>query len=271
MAKYLSAIRATIRQFLRDEFQSGEAFDFEEDELDLHISEALSEISERCPYEVKETLYAVAKSGTATATSISHLIDTTKSQFVGSDVGKSIYNTTDKTTAKITAYNSTSDVTLDTNIMAEDESYEIYCADGAGFKDLNISSITDLLGVDEVEYKTRMTPRNPRNFTVFGDILTLDISFTPTDGDEVFVYCHKLHQLTESSSTLKPQLERLLVLGVAGKAAIAKAQSHINKVNIGGGRTAVDLHNWGLAKLALYRAGLDRITEPNVYREYPKS
>lgn len=270
MAKYLSAIRAIARQLLRDEFVSGQDFDWKDDELDLHIGECLSEISERCPYEVKETLYAVAKSGNATATTENHLVDTTKSQFVAGDVGKSVYNTTDKTTAKITACNSTSDVTLDTNIMAEDESYEIYCADGAGFKDLNIGSITNLLDVDEVEYRTRRTPRDLRNFTVFGNILTLDISFTPTDGDEVFVYCHKLHQLTESSPTLKPQLERLLVLGVAGKAAIAKAQSHINKINLGGGRTAIDLHNWGLAKLALYRAGLDRITEPNVYKEYPK-
>ena len=66
------------------------------------------------------------RSGVATALSASHLVDTTKNQFATSDVGKTVYNTTDKTTAVITEYTSPSDVTLDTDIMAKDEGYEIY-------------------------------------------------------------------------------------------------------------------------------------------------
>mgnify|MGYP001069545197 CR=1 FL=1 len=67
------------------------------------------------------------RSGVATATTADHLIDTVKNQFTANDVGKVIYNVTDKTTATITEYNSPSDVTLDTDIMAEGESYELYC------------------------------------------------------------------------------------------------------------------------------------------------
>jgi len=67
------------------------------------------------------------RSGVATATTADHLIDTTKNQFAAGDVGKIIYNTTDKTTATITGFTSPSDVTLDTDIMAEGEGYEIYC------------------------------------------------------------------------------------------------------------------------------------------------
>jgi len=66
-----------------------------------------------------------AKTGTATATTALHLIDTTKSQFVAADVGRPIYNSTDKTAAIITVYNSTSDVTLDTDIMTSGEGYII--------------------------------------------------------------------------------------------------------------------------------------------------
>lgn len=66
------------------------------------------------------------RSGVATATTPDHLIDTIKNQFAAGDVGKIIYNVTDKTTATITQFNSSSDVTLDTDIMAEGESYEIY-------------------------------------------------------------------------------------------------------------------------------------------------
>jgi len=66
------------------------------------------------------------RSSTATATTANHLIDT-NGQFTAKDVGKTIYNSTDKTTAKITAYTSSSDVTLDTDIMVNGENYEIYC------------------------------------------------------------------------------------------------------------------------------------------------
>ena len=70
------------------------------------------------------------RSGMATVTTADHLIDTVKNQFTAKDVGKIIYNSTDKTTATITAYTSPSDVTLDTDIMADGEDYEIYCAYG---------------------------------------------------------------------------------------------------------------------------------------------
>jgi len=70
------------------------------------------------------------RSGKATALTADHLIDTIKNQFTANDVGKVIYNVTDKTTATITGYTSPSDVTLDTDIMDEGESYEIYCVYG---------------------------------------------------------------------------------------------------------------------------------------------
>jgi len=66
------------------------------------------------------------KVGNATATTADHLIDTTLNQFTAGDVGKYVYNTTDYTYAKITAYNSSSDVTLDTDIMVNGEGYEVY-------------------------------------------------------------------------------------------------------------------------------------------------
>lgn len=221
MAKTLPAIRNTIRQFLKDEFQGDRDKDFADDELDLHISEVLVEISQKRPYEVRETLTASNKSGTATATTADHLIDTVNAQFVAGDVGKTVYNSTDKTTAKVTAYNSTSDLTLDTDIMASGESYTLYCLNGTSGKDLDKSSITDLIEVEKAEYPTRQNPQSFRNVKVFGNVLTLDINTIPTDGDEVFLYCHKFHSLTESASTLSPDLETVLVEGVVAKTALA--------------------------------------------------
>jgi hypothetical protein len=264
----LSAIRATVRQVLRDEFvSSDEDYTWEDDELDLIISSFLVEISRPRPYQVKETVYAVNKSGTATSTLANHLVDTSAS-FVAGDVGKTVYNTTDKSTAIITVRNSASDVTLDTDIMTSGEDYEIYCAGGTNPRDIYIGDITGLLSVDEVEYPTRRRPKNLRNFDIFGDVLTIDVGSAPDDGDEVFVYCYKVHTLTESSSTLDIELEELLIQGVTAQAAINKVQSMIDKINIGGANADSRMQNWGITQLTLYRNKLNQITSPRVNKRY---
>jgi len=65
------------------------------------------------------------KTGTATATTTNHLIDTTLNQFVAGDVGRTLKNTTDNTYAVVTAYNSPSDLTITPSIMASGETYRL--------------------------------------------------------------------------------------------------------------------------------------------------
>jgi hypothetical protein len=267
MAKNIKTIRTIVRQMLRDELQESVDAEFADDEIDLHINEVLVEISEKRPYEVRETLTASNKSGAATATTANHLIDTTNAQFVAGDVGKTVYNNTDKTTAKVTAYNSTSDLTLDTDIMASGESYYIYHYGGTSGKDLNIGSITDLIEVEKAEYLTRQDPPDFRNVKVFGDIVTLDIDSTPTDGDEVFLYCHKVHQLTEGISTLNPDLEKVLIEGAVAKAAMA----WLNKMRAQIVPNSIRLYqSWATTQLMLYQNSLNSITRPKVWEFYPR-
>lgn len=199
--KNLSAIRLTIRQMLKDELVSSDQdLKWEDDELDLHIGACLAEISEHCPYEVKETLTTTASS-----------------------------------------------------------------------RELDISDIEDLLEIDKLEYKTSSYPRNYRNYNVIdSDTIEIDTALVPVADEDVYLYCYKLHSLTESSSTLKPRLERILVLGTCGYAAIAKARSTITKVNVAGTRVSADMQAWGINQVGLFRAELKRITRPKTYQEYPK-
>jgi len=264
MAKTLSAIRGIVRQFLRDEY-TGNTYEFADDELDLHISEALEDISKRRPYGVKEIVYASNKSGTATATTANHLIDTVNAQFVAGDVGKTVYNSTDKTTAKVTEYNSESDLTLDTDIMASGESYTLYCYGGTNGRDLNISSITGLIGekVEKAEYPTRQWPRDKKDVEVFGDIVTLKVDSEPADGDEVFLYCHKVHQLTESASTLTADLEKVLVDG----AVALTARSWLNNMRDQIVPNTVNwYHKWANEHYTIYQKGLDSITPAKAWK-----
>ena len=158
MAKTLSAVRAMVRQFLRDEFESSSEQDFKDDEIDLYIGDCLAEISERSPYVVKETLQTTANS-----------------------------------------------------------------------RELDISSIEDLLEIDRLEYKTGSNPRDNRNFIeIDADTIEIDTTLTPAAAEDVYVYCRKLHQLSESASTLKPQLERVLIDGSVAKVAL----SWINQLRV---------------------------------------
>jgi len=147
--KTLSAIRTIVRKLLRDEFESAEDYDFPDGELDLHIGDCLVEISERRPYEVKETLTTTASS-----------------------------------------------------------------------KELDISSIEDLLEVDKIEFRTGQEPPDYRNCSIFGNTLRMEIDFLPSADESVYLYCHKVHQLSEDSSTLSPQLERLVIDGAVAKVAL---------------------------------------------------
>ena len=147
--KKLSGIRETVRQFLRDEDAPTKAYDFADDELDLHVAECLVEISQRRPYELKET--------------------------VVSD----------------------------------------------GTKAVDISTIEDLLEVERAEYPVDRDPPAYRDVSVFGDSLRLQIDMTPTSGDNIYLYCYKLHELTESGSSLSVDLEKVLVEGVVAKTALA--------------------------------------------------
>lgn len=79
-------------------------------------------------YDNQNEFDSTSKVGTATATTASHLIDTTLSPFTAADVGRWVYNSTDYTYAKVTVYNSASDLTLDTDIMVNGEGYELYAS-----------------------------------------------------------------------------------------------------------------------------------------------
>lgn len=66
------------------------------------------------------------KTGVATATTANKLVDATKSQFVVGDVGKTVWNKIDNTFAIVTACDSATTLSLDTDIMASAEDYVLY-------------------------------------------------------------------------------------------------------------------------------------------------
>jgi len=190
MVKNISSIRATVRQLLRDEYLSGSPFEFDDEELNIHIGEVLIEVSQRSPYEARETKVST------------------------------------------------------------------------GTKEVDISSITDLFEVVEVEYPIGSDPQDFPNFTIFGNTLRIEDT-TPTSGANIYLYCNKVHQLTESSSTLSPDLAKVVVEGTVVKAALA----WLNKMREQIVPNSIRLYQtWINTQYIIYQRNLEQITKPKVWK-----
>lgn len=179
-------------------------------ELAIQLEDALREISEYDPYITREIFEFETRTGTATATTAGSLVDTDESQFLATDVNKVIFNTTDRTWAKVITFTSTSVLVLSNDIMASGEGYKIYNRECSNIKQLYLGDVEDYVGpnhgvplVEGVEFPIDSDPPRYRNFTVKGNVLTVDLQRSiadSKDGDaivEVYVEFRRKHQVSQ--------------------------------------------------------------------------
>jgi len=173
LAKTFSVLQSEIARLIQD---TASAY-VEAADIAQAIDHACSWVSVNAPRTALYHYFVESRTGTATSTTASALVDSTKAQFLAGDVGKVVYNSTDKTWAVISAYVSASQVTLSTDIMASGENYSIFNSGCVSKKQINLSDIKDYVdngrrGVMRTEYPIGTQAR----FRVEGDILTLDVN-----------------------------------------------------------------------------------------------
>lgn len=179
----------------------------------IKLEDALREVSLLRPFMEKRKFELESRTGAATSTLSTWLVDSSAQFVAATDVGKVIYNTTDRTWAKVISNgaNSTTQLNLSKDIMASGESYEMFNENCWTNKQIYLGDISDYIGdnhgVEKVVYRSLYDPQEERNFTVEGDILTLDINFDPPDSSsatadvEVYVWLRRKHQVTQQSIT----------------------------------------------------------------------
>ena len=138
-------------------------------------------------------------------------------------------------------------------------------ATASGSREIDISTITDRIMVEAVEYPVGQFPRRYQRFALWGDTLTLLEDEVP-DGSNAYIYYGKLHTLGVSSSTIPARHEDLVAGGACGHAAVEWAVYAINRVNVGGTPTPRELLDWGQEKLAYFRRELRRLGRRNRVR-----
>lgn len=137
-----------------------------------------------------------------------------------------------------------------------------------GKNEISIATITDLISIPYGEYPVDKDPRRYRNVKLWGSTAIFQMNVRPSGDESAYLYCHKLHSITESSSTLPPDLEDICVLGVAAKAARSKSRKQINKVNVGGSRVPQAHLTWAEVTQMKYKSALAGMTKQRVTQLY---
>jgi hypothetical protein len=135
----------------------------------------------------------------------------------------------------------------------------------SGSREIDISSITDRIMVEAVEYPVDQFPKRYQRFSLWTDTLTLLGDEVP-DGSNAYVYYGKIHTLDVSTSTIPAMYEDLIAQGACGYAAVEWAVYGVNRVNVGGTSTAEDFMKWGREKLSRFRRELKRLGRKNRIR-----
>lgn len=134
-----------------------------------------------------------------------------------------------------------------------------------GSRDVDISSLSDRIMVQAVEYPVDKFPKQLQRFILWGDTITLLGDEVP-DGSNAYVYYGKLHTLDAASSTIPSYLEDLIAAGACGYAAVEWAVYAINRVNVGGTMTPREFLAWGNERLRFFKSELKRLGRRNRVR-----
>jgi len=135
----------------------------------------------------------------------------------------------------------------------------------SGSREIDISSLTDRIMVQAVEYPVDKFPKQYQRFSVWGDTITLLGDEVP-DGSNAHIYYGKLHALDASTSTIPSNLEDLVAAGAEGYAAVEWAVYAVNRVNVGGTMTPSEFLTWGNERLKFFRQELKRLGRRNRVR-----
>jgi len=135
----------------------------------------------------------------------------------------------------------------------------------SGSRELDISTLTDRIMVEAIEYPVAQFPRKYQRYSLWTDTLTLLGDEVP-DGSNAYIYYGKLHTIGAEGSSIPTKHEDLVATGAGGYAAVEWAAYTINRVNVGGAITPREFLIWGREKLGYFKAELKRLGRRNRVR-----
>jgi hypothetical protein len=133
-------------------------------------------------------------------------------------------------------------------------------------RDLSLSTVTNLVAVEAVEYPVGKYPPSYVPFSLWAGTLTLLVDEVPLSAQPVDVYYGRTHTLDASTSTVPAQLEDVVATGAAAYAAIEWASFATNRINVGGDDVWRQYLTWGQDRLAGFARALAQHGRRNAVR-----
>lgn len=134
-----------------------------------------------------------------------------------------------------------------------------------GSREISLSTITDRIMLQAVEFPVDKFPRHYQRFAIWGDLLSLLGDEVP-DGSDANIYYGKLHTLDATTSTIPPKHEDLVATGAGGYAVISASVYSTDRVSVGGTITPREFLTWGKARLRQFKEELKRLSRRNRLR-----
>jgi hypothetical protein len=131
-------------------------------------------------------------------------------------------------------------------------------------RDIDISSLSDLVGVESVEFPIGENPSHYQKFRIWQDTLQMD---DEGDGGDARVRWYKEHTLAESS-TIPSQFEEIIVLGATGYLATSASVYTVDKATIAGKWATINFLKWGEQRLDRYQKKLKALKSRVITREF---
>ena len=135
-----------------------------------------------------------------------------------------------------------------------------------GSRDIDVSSLTDRVSINAVEYPISQYPRAFQCFSLWQDTLTMLTQNKPSAVENVFIYWNKVHTLDVSTSTIPSKHERLVALGASAYAMLQFAAFSVDRINTGGENTPQEFMTEGQRRLDYFTSELKRYGKNNRVR-----
>jgi len=131
-------------------------------------------------------------------------------------------------------------------------------------RDIDISSLSGLIGVESVEFPIGENPTYYQKFRIWQDTIQMA---DEGDGDDARVRWYKEHTLAESS-TIPSQFEEIIVLGATGYLAASASVYTVDKATIAGKWATINFLKWGKERLDRYEKKLRALKSRIISREF---
>ena len=126
-----------------------------------------------------------------------------------------------------------------------------------GDTELDISSLSGLLGVKSVEFPIGQTPKYYQRTEYWAGHLYMQ---DEGDGEDARVRWLKRHTLDAGSTTIPTEHEEIIVLGATGYLAMSASAYTVDRASIAGRYATINFKAWGKERLDRYDKKLKAVS-----------